>query len=117
MGIDLIVMIQDRHVDVKLCWKAHVKKKREGLGLNYKKIYWLVGRRSALSIHHKRMLHKQIWKTVWTCGMQLWGCTKQSNIVLAPCSGIRGTYNVNRIIYSFINAGQSKILFNFTIKY
>ena len=38
-------------------------------------------------------------------------------ICVAPYSGIRGTYNVNRLIYSFINAGQSKSLFNFTMKY
>jgi len=25
------------------------------------------------------MLYKQILKPVWTCGIQLWGCTKQSN--------------------------------------
>jgi hypothetical protein len=26
------------------------------------------------------MLYKQILKPVWTYGLQLWGCTKQSNI-------------------------------------
>jgi hypothetical protein len=35
------------------------KKKREELGLKYKKMYWLMGRRSALSIHNKLMLYKQ----------------------------------------------------------
>jgi hypothetical protein len=35
--------------------------------------------RSALSIHNKLMLYKQILKPVWNYGMQLWGCTKQSN--------------------------------------
>jgi len=29
----------------------------------------------------------------------------------------QGNIKVNRVIYSFINAGQSKIYFNFTIKY
>ena len=41
---------------------------------------WLSGRRSALSMHNKQMLYKQILKPVWTYGIQLWGCTKQSNI-------------------------------------
>jgi len=36
-------------------------------------------RRSALSIHNKLMLYKQILKPVWTYVMHLWGCTKQSN--------------------------------------
>jgi transposase len=42
-------------LDAKLRWKAHVKKIREELGLKYKKMYWLTGRRSALSIHNKLM--------------------------------------------------------------
>jgi len=42
-------------------------------------VYWLVGRRSALSIQNKLMLYTQILKPVWTYGIQLWGCTKQSN--------------------------------------
>ena len=36
-------------------------------------------RRSALSIHNKLMLYKQILKPVWTYGTELWGCTRQSN--------------------------------------
>jgi hypothetical protein len=32
-------------LDTKLHWKAQVKKKREELGLKYKKMYWLMGRR------------------------------------------------------------------------
>jgi len=43
-------------------------------------MYWLVRRKSALSIHNKLMLYKQILKAVWTYGIQMWGCTKQSNI-------------------------------------
>jgi hypothetical protein len=34
-----------------------------------------MGRRSALSIHNKLMVYKQIL----TDGIQLWGCMKQSN--------------------------------------
>jgi chorismate-pyruvate lyase len=52
-------------LDAKLRWKAHAKKEREELGLKYNKIYWLMGRRSALSIHNKPMLYKQILKPVW----------------------------------------------------
>jgi len=42
-------------------------------------MYWLIGRRSALSIHNKLMLYKQILKPVWTYGLQLRGCTKQGD--------------------------------------
>ena len=45
-------------------------------------MYWLVGRRSALSTHNKLVIYKQILKPVWTCGIQLCGCTKPSNITL-----------------------------------
>jgi hypothetical protein len=31
-------------LDTKLRWKVHVKKKREELGLKYKRICWLMGR-------------------------------------------------------------------------
>lgn len=67
-------------LDTKLRWKAHVKKKREELGLRYKKMYWLIGKHSTLSIANKILLYKQILKPVWTYGIQLWGCTKPSNI-------------------------------------
>jgi len=43
---------------VKLRWKPHVKKKREELELKYKKMCWLMGIRSALSIHNKLILYK-----------------------------------------------------------
>ena len=43
-------------------------------------MYWHMGRRSALSIHNKLMLYKQILKPVWTYGIQLCGCAEQANI-------------------------------------
>lgn len=67
-------------LDAKLRWKAHVKKKREELELRYKKMYWLLGKHSSLSVQNKILLYKQVLMPVWTYGAQLWGCTKQSNI-------------------------------------
>jgi hypothetical protein len=60
-------------LDAKLRWKVHVKKKREELGLKYKRMYWLTGRRSAMSTHNRLVFYKQILKPVWTYGIQLWG--------------------------------------------
>ena len=57
-------------------------KKREELGLKYKHMYWLMGRRSAMSTHNKLVLYKQIPKPVWTYGLQLCGCTKPSNTAI-----------------------------------
>jgi len=45
-------------------------------------MYLLVGRRSALSINNNLVLYKQILKPVWTYGLQLWGCTIQSNTAI-----------------------------------
>jgi hypothetical protein len=42
-------------------------------------MYWLMGRRLALSINNKLMLYKKILKPVWTYSIQLWGCTQQSD--------------------------------------
>ena len=69
-------------LDAKLRWKVHVNQKREKLGLKYKHMYWLMGRRSATSTHNKLMHYRQILKPVWTYGIRLWGCTKQSNTAI-----------------------------------
>ena len=66
-------------LDSKLRWKVHVKKKRIELEHKFRKMYWLLGRRSELSVHNKLLLYKQVLKPVWTYGVQLWGCTKKSN--------------------------------------
>ena len=62
-------------------WKVHVQRKRE-LGLKYRQMYWLLGRKSALTTHNKLVLYKQILKPVWTYSIQLWGCTKTSKIAI-----------------------------------
>jgi hypothetical protein len=56
-----------------------MSKRRVELELRYKKVYWLIGRNSSLSLHNKLLIYKQILKPVWTYGIQLWGCTKPSN--------------------------------------
>jgi len=43
-------------------------------------MYWVIGRNSSLSLHNKLLQYKQILKLVWTYGIQIWGCAKQSNI-------------------------------------
>lgn len=42
-------------------------------------MYWLLGRSSALSTYNKLLLYEQILKPIWTYGIQLWGCTSESN--------------------------------------
>lgn len=42
-------------LDVKLRWKAHVKKKRDELDLRYKSMYWLIGKNSSLYLWYSAL--------------------------------------------------------------
>ncbi|KAL1460251.1 hypothetical protein WDU94_012177 [Cyamophila willieti] len=68
------------HLDQKLTWKHHIQMKKTQLDLKYKKMFWLLGPNSKLSIENKLLLYKMILKPVWTYGIELWGCAKPSNI-------------------------------------
>jgi hypothetical protein len=50
------------------------------LNIKFRKMYWLLGRNSELSIHNKIILYKQVICPVWSSGIQLWGCTSDSDI-------------------------------------
>jgi hypothetical protein len=43
-------------------------------------MHWLLGRNSSLSLNNQLLLYNQILKPVWTYSIQLWGCTKPSNV-------------------------------------
>jgi hypothetical protein len=43
-------------------------------------MYWLLGRKSKLSIINKLLVYKVIFKHIWTYGIQLWGSASISNI-------------------------------------
>jgi hypothetical protein len=43
-------------------------------------MYWLLGRRSRLSLSNKLLLYKSFLKPIWTYGIQLWGTASTSNI-------------------------------------
>jgi hypothetical protein len=68
------------HLDRKLTWHHHIFTKRKQLGLTLTKMYWLLGRRSQLSLRNKLLLYKTILKPIWTYGIQLWGTASTSNI-------------------------------------
>lgn len=70
------------NLDAKLRWKVHVKKKREQLSIKARKMYWLMGKHSNLPVECKLMLYKQVLRPIWTYGIQLWGCTKPSNVLI-----------------------------------
>lgn len=84
-------------LDAKLKWKAHVKKKKEELNIRFRKIHWLIGKNSELTTQNKLLLYRQILKPVWTYGIQLWGCTKKTNV------NIIQTFQ-NKVLRSIVNA-------------
>jgi hypothetical protein len=43
-------------------------------------MYWLLGRKSQLSLSKKLLLYKTILKPIWTYGIKLWGTASTSNI-------------------------------------
>jgi hypothetical protein len=59
------------NLDVRLKWKAHIKKKRDELEIRRRNLSWLIGRRSQMTTDNKLL---------WQYGAQLWGCSKPSNI-------------------------------------
>jgi hypothetical protein len=67
-------------LDAKLRWKHHMNKKHDELNIKFRKMYWLLGHNSELSIHNNIILYKQLIRPVWIYGIQLWGCASDSNI-------------------------------------
>lgn len=68
------------HLDRRLTWKKHIWTKRKQLGHKFRKMYWLIGRTSQLSLENKLLLYKAILKPIWSYGIQLWGSASNSNI-------------------------------------
>ena len=48
--------------------------------LNLRNMYWIIGRKSQLSLAKKLLVYKAILKPIWTYGIQLWGIASNSNI-------------------------------------
>ena len=68
------------HLDRRLTWRKHIFMKRKQLGLQFRNLYWLVGKSSKLSLANKILIYKSILKPVWTYGIQLWGTAAESNL-------------------------------------
>lgn len=68
------------HIDKRLTWKTHINKKRKQMDLKLKQMYWIMGKKSNLSLENKILLYKSIIRPIWTYGCQLWGCASRSNV-------------------------------------
>lgn len=68
------------NMDRRLTWKQHITLKRKQLNIKTKKMYWLLGPKSQLSLENKVILYKSILKPIWTYGIELWGTASNSNV-------------------------------------
>ena len=50
------------------------------MDLKLRTMYWLVGRKSQLSLYNKLIIYKVIIKPVWTYEIQLWGAACDLNL-------------------------------------
>jgi hypothetical protein len=47
-----------------------------------KELYWLIRKKSHLSIDNKLLIYKTVNKPIWTYGIELWGCASKSNVAI-----------------------------------
>jgi hypothetical protein len=50
------------------------------LELKVRNLYWIICRKSQLSLENKLLVYKVILKPVWTHAIQLWGTASNSNL-------------------------------------
>ena len=67
-------------LDHRLTWHAHIRAKRRQLDIMFSQMFWLFGRNSKLSLNNKLLLYKVILETIWSYGVQLWGCPKPTGL-------------------------------------
>ena len=68
------------NLDRRLTWRKHITTKRKQLDLQLRKLYWILRRKSHLSLENKLFLYKAILKPIRTYGVQLWGTASKSII-------------------------------------
>jgi hypothetical protein len=74
------VKFLDIHLDRKLIWSNNISAKRKQIDLKFRNMYWIIGRKSQLSLANKPLVYKAILKPIWTYGIQLWETVSNSNI-------------------------------------
>ncbi|CAG4981210.1 unnamed protein product [Colias eurytheme] len=68
------------YLDRRLTWKKHIFTKRLAMSQKLRTLFWLLNRKSSLSLDNKLLLYKCIIKPIWTYGLQLWGSAAKSNV-------------------------------------
>ena len=94
---DTTVIYLGIHLVRRLTWKTHIITKRKQLGLLLKRMYWILGRKSELSLVNKVLLYKTILKPIWTYGIPFWGSASHSNIEILQIFQ-------NKVLRTIVNA-------------
>jgi len=68
------------HLDRRPTWHKHITTKRKHLDLQLRKLYWILRRKSQLSLENKLLLYKAILKPITSYGIQLCGTASNSSI-------------------------------------
>jgi hypothetical protein len=84
------------HLDRKLTWRSHISVKRKQLDLKLRSIYWIIGRKSQLSLADKLLVYEAILKPIWTYDIQLWGNVSNYNIHILENVPVKSPTNSNR---------------------
>jgi hypothetical protein len=64
----------------KLAWRKHIITNRKQMDIKLRKVYWIICRKSQLSLENKLHFYKAILKPIWIYGVQLCWSTSNSNI-------------------------------------
>jgi hypothetical protein len=75
-------------------------------------MYWILGRKSELSIENKLLIYKTILKPIWTYGISLWGTASNSDVEILQRyqnKVLRAIENVpwyisNKVLYADLKA-------------
>jgi hypothetical protein len=73
-------VVDNFRTNLKLLDTKHISTKKKQLDLNLRKLYWIIGRKSELSLENILLMYKAILKPIWTYGVQFWGSASNSNI-------------------------------------
>jgi hypothetical protein len=85
------------HLDSRLTWQKHIFTKRKQLCFKLHRMYWIIGRKSELSLENKLLIYKTILNPIWTYGILLWGTASNSNIEILQRFQ-------NKVLRSIVNA-------------
>lgn len=69
-------------MDSRLNWKEHILTKKKQIEIKHRKMLWLLGKRSKLSLDNKILLYKSMIRPIWAYGSQMWACAAYSNLML-----------------------------------